>query len=174
MKEKINKPKAARKSSAGFFPAAYNGDVNKVRQLLDDGVNVNKKNKYSQTVLMEASVHGNLECLKLLLDRGANVNVRDRFGCSAVSYASMNGRVEALKLLLDHGGDINIKGWGKTSLMHVCERDHSACITLLLERGANMTLTSDDHGKTAYDYCKSDATRKMLTDAANKIDYVLK
>lgn len=102
------------------------------------------------------------------------MNVQYKLGSSAISIACMNGRVEALRLLRDHGGDINVRGYlGKTPLMHAIECGHSACVLLLLERGADMAITNQE-GKTAYDYCKSEDTKKMLTDAANKIGYVLK
>ena len=80
MKEKANKPKAVTKSLAGYFPAARNGDIKKIRQLLDDGVNIDRRNQNGETTLMQASAAGRLECVQLLLDRGADVNAVNKYG----------------------------------------------------------------------------------------------
>ena len=175
MKEKINKPKAARKqSSAGFLPAAVRGDVTKIRQLLDDGVLVNRANNRGETALMHATLRGHLQCMQLLIDRGADVNAiaKGADGRSAVAYACMRSEVETLKLLLDRGGDVNARGDEEmTPLMYACRFCKPACVALLLERGANPTLT-DHLGDTALAYCKTEEIRKMIEDLTP--DYVLK
>ncbi len=59
--------------------AARRGDAAAVKQLLDEGVDVNTKYRYGVTALTYACDHGHLDVVKLLLDRGADVNVKDSF-----------------------------------------------------------------------------------------------
>jgi len=53
--------------------AAIKGDINSVKALLDQGVDVNES-FYSETPLMLASYYGHIEIVKMLLDRGADID----------------------------------------------------------------------------------------------------
>lgn len=174
MKEKNNKPKVSKsgkKSTSGFLFAARIGDVNKLRELLDDGANIERKNNRGLTALYLATRGGHLECAKLLLDRGADVNATSKNGNSAIILAST---CDILKLLLDHGADVDMKDReGFTPLINASLRDCSTCVALLLERGADPNLPGA-FGKTASDYFVSKEIRKMLDAAANQRAYVLK
>src|SRR4029453_8702571 len=59
--------------------AARKGDATMVKQLLDEGVDVNTKFRYNATALFYACDHGHLEVVKVLLGRGADMNVKDSF-----------------------------------------------------------------------------------------------
>ena len=61
MKDKISTPKVARKqSSARFLPAAVRGDIIRIRQLLDDGADIDRTNNVGETALMHATLRGHL------------------------------------------------------------------------------------------------------------------
>ena len=53
-----------------LYEACRNGDTERVRQLLDEGVPVDEKDKEGKTALMEANLHGQTEVVKLLIDKG--------------------------------------------------------------------------------------------------------
>ena len=174
MKGKINEPKTIKKSLAGFISAARKCNPNKLRQLLDDGVKIEKRNKRGQTALMQASIYGRLKCAELLLGRGADVNAITESGTSAIAYAYMYRHDDIMKVLLDHGANVDVRLYGgKSLLMNASQHARSISVALLLERGADVTLT-DNEGKTALDYCTSAEIRKLLEDAANATNYVLK
>ena len=91
--------------------AARKGDAAAVRQLLDEGVDVNTKFRYNRTALSFAADRGHADVVKLLLDRGADVAVKDTFyGATALSWAVMPAmerkpsHTEVVRLLLEHGG----------------------------------------------------------------------
>lgn len=68
-------------TSSIFTPlqrAAMDGDVNKVKMLLDKGTDINEW-KYG-TPLMFAASSGRLEVVKLLVARGANINAQAEAG----------------------------------------------------------------------------------------------
>jgi hypothetical protein len=90
--------------------AARKGDAAVVKQLLDEGVDVNTKFRYGVTALTYAADHGNLDVVKVLLDRGADVNVKDTFyGLTPLMWAVSPAQkrkpehVEIVKLLLAKG-----------------------------------------------------------------------
>ena len=57
--------------------------------------------------------------------------------------------------------------------MYASAWGHPTCVAFLLERGADPTIT-DDHFKSALSHCKTDEIRKLLEDATNATNYVLK
>lgn len=67
--------------------AAY-GDIDRVRECLDAGADINGQNPdFGVTALMLAAAGGYLEIGKLLLDRGADSGIVDRSGRAALDWA---------------------------------------------------------------------------------------
>ncbi|KMZ58520.1 Protein kinase family protein [Zostera marina] len=56
------------------------GDVDGVKALLDDGIDVNNIDLDGRTALHIAACEENVEVVRLLFSRGANINARDRWG----------------------------------------------------------------------------------------------
>ena len=56
--------------------AAENGELNRVRALLEEGVDVNARSKTGHTALILAANGGHLEVVKALLNAKADANVR--------------------------------------------------------------------------------------------------
>jgi len=93
--------------------AAHTGDLNRVRELLDeDPALANRVSDYvtgylgSGTPLKNAAAKGQIEIVKLLLEAGADPNLPEEgiapHGHALYSAAS-NGHFEIAKLLLEHG-----------------------------------------------------------------------
>lgn len=59
--------------------AARKGDAAAVKQLLDEGLDVNTKFRYGTTALFFACDAGQTEVVKVLLDKGADLTVKDTF-----------------------------------------------------------------------------------------------
>ena len=66
-----------------FHLAAYQGDLEKVKNLIDDGHNVSQENFRNQNALHFAAINGNLELVKLLVDAGLQPaqKVKNKNGC---------------------------------------------------------------------------------------------
>ncbi|MEM7353129.1 MAG: PQQ-binding-like beta-propeller repeat protein [Acidobacteriota bacterium] len=62
-----------------LIEAAQHQDIETVRKLLAEGVDVDSKNRYGATALFYAADKGNLEIVTLLLEKGAEINVTDTF-----------------------------------------------------------------------------------------------
>jgi ankyrin repeat protein len=59
--------------------AARKGDAATVKQLLDEGVDVNTQFRYNATALFYACDHGHVDVVKVLLDKGADLSAKDSF-----------------------------------------------------------------------------------------------
>ena len=70
-----------------MFNAVDNEDNVRVKQLLENGYNVNSKDQYGNTALHEAVRHNYVPIIKLLLKYGANINVKNKFGETPLSLS---------------------------------------------------------------------------------------
>lgn len=121
--------------------ASRKGDLERIEQLLDCGINVNASNKRNKYPLIEALDSGHLEAVKMLLGAGANAN-------SALWSASEKDDRETVEILLEAGGDANMNENGLTPLLRaVCYRNLEV-VELLLDHGAdvNAELNGSAHG----------------------------
>lgn len=111
--------------------AATAGDVAKVKELLDKGVDPNSANRYGGTALSFACDKGQTEVVKLLLDRGANPNSKDTFyNFTAIGWAAQKGHGEIVKLLLDKGVEPDLQ-----VLMTGIYGGHQEIVKTVLQRG---------------------------------------
>jgi len=67
-----------------MIEAAFTGDYEQVKSLLDARVNVNAADEYGHTALMHAALMLNYKIEKLLLERGADVAQMDHGGYTAM------------------------------------------------------------------------------------------
>lgn len=87
--------------------AASAGDVAKLKELLDAGVNPDLANAYGGTALAFAADRGRTEAVKLLLERGANPNTKDKFygGFTPLGAALQKEHMDIAKLLIEKGSE---------------------------------------------------------------------
>ncbi|MEN8227511.1 MAG: ankyrin repeat domain-containing protein [Bacteroidota bacterium] len=127
--------------------AALDGDVEKVRKLLDAGTNLNSPDQEGHTALMYAAFNGHTDIVLLLLNEGAVVDRRDLMGRTALLYASTGPFPETVKLLLEKGAEPNIVDSGEhfSPLMHAAAEGNMNVVKILLEYGADLSLTDVDN-----------------------------
>lgn len=89
--------------------AAKKGDIKRINQLIDAGVDVNSRGLHGLTPLFSALVAKNKKGVKLLLSRKANPNLYADDGRADIHTAcNIVSDPEFLKLILDHGGDTEL------------------------------------------------------------------
>jgi len=84
--------------------AVHNGDVAKVKTLLNGGSDVNARDAWDETPLHFAARHGSTEICSLLLDAGADVKASNESGATPLVEAARVCQEPACTVLLDHGG----------------------------------------------------------------------
>nr|WP_329557902.1 ankyrin repeat domain-containing protein [Leptospira santarosai] len=100
-----------------FFRAIQNGNAERVRSYLQNGLNPNRFR--GVTPLSLAVKYERLEIVHILIEYLADPNVRDSDGVTCISLSkSSHGMSEFAELLLKYGADPTIRDkHGKTYLM---------------------------------------------------------
>jgi len=94
--------------SYSLHAAIHQGDVERVKQLLKDGADINKLDMREwQTPLMYAVSAENPEMVRFLISNGADVNHINPRGSTPLTQTAFLGDIEMVKLLLEHGADIH-------------------------------------------------------------------
>jgi len=120
--------------------ASGQGDIAKVRELLEKGANVDTRDKESGwTPLMAAAFSGSIDVVKLLVVKNADVNAQDKFAWTPLMISSRSGHPDIVRVLLDAGADVNTKtNAGYSALMAAAKQGHTDIVKLLLARGADV------------------------------------
>ena len=152
------------------------GQVDRLRQLLEDGVNPNLPNDRDQTPLHLAASAGDKDAIELLVAHGAKVNMHDWFGQNPLAIAVSGGHAEAVDFLLDNLAAANWKeGSSGRTLLHLSVIGPSVpnvgVMRSLLDAGVKLGAT-DSYGLTALDHAidrrRADAVEFLLQAGALK------
>lgn len=92
-------------NSAPLFSASEKGDVEKIQQAIDSGINVDSFDADGWTPLMVAARNGKLAAVSTLLKAGADVNAMSFKGQTPLIASAISDNPSIVKLLLDSGAD---------------------------------------------------------------------
>jgi cytohesin len=135
--------------SPRIHPAALDGDLDRVKALLDAGTDVNAKDNGGQTPLHWAACGGHKTVVELLLARGANVNAADSGRGTPLHDAAGNGHREVVQMLLAKGADPEPRDdEGLTPAASAVRNGHQEVAELLLARAARTESANRTAGQT--------------------------
>ncbi|KAJ4153909.1 hypothetical protein LMH87_010375 [Akanthomyces muscarius] len=118
-----------------FLLACRHGDLRKCQELINEGVNINGKDKFDYTPLIIASLCGHYELVQLLLEAGALAE-RNTFQGERCIYNALNDRIRNLLLQYD---------FSKSSDPFVYWSSHiTALMDMQSPNTSDITLTSDN------------------------------
>jgi CubicO group peptidase (beta-lactamase class C family) len=85
--------------------AILQGDIDAVRQHIDAGSDLNKKDAWGSTPLIIATTFGKTEIAKALIENGADMTIGNNEGSTPLHIAALLCRTEIVRALLDKGVD---------------------------------------------------------------------
>lgn len=145
-----------------FLRAARAGNLEKVRNFLNEDGDIHTCNANGLNALHLASKEGHVEVVQELLKRGAGVNFTTKKGNTALHIASLAGQKPAVEVLLDSGASVNSKAQnGFTPLYMAAQEGHVDVVRTLLNKGANQQCTTED-GFTAIDVAVQQGHEKVV------------
>ena len=152
--------------------AARRGNLNRVKELLNQGVPVNTQTSGAGwTPLHDAADSGRLSVVQELLRRGAHLNPRTRSGMTPHYVAAFVGHLNIVRELLQHGANINARTHAGSTPLHIaafCRHPH--VVQALQEAGARVntagrTVTRDAAAVRAPNYSKASKHLKKWLEA---------
>ncbi|WP_417431558.1 ankyrin repeat domain-containing protein [Kiloniella sp.] len=94
------------KKALRWFKAAEKGAVKTIKEMIEVGFDLNKKDKDGWTALMLASLNNHRVTATALIKAGAEINVADRLGMTALMAASVAGNKPLVELMVKSGAHI--------------------------------------------------------------------
>jgi ankyrin repeat protein len=145
---------SAQPSPAGeggpLVDAVKKQDLQTVRALLKQKVNINAPAADGFTALHWAAQRNDLQLVNLLLGAGANPKASTRYNITPLYLAAMNGNTAVIERLLNAGADPNGTAQeGQTMLMTAALSGKPDAVRLLLTRGAKVDAKEPYKGQTA-------------------------
>lgn len=143
----------ARQLDNALFREARNasGSVERVRELIAAGADVNRRHKCGSTPLWAAAFHGREDMVAVLRSAGADVGVYGDDGSGPLHWAASNGHLAVVEVLLAHGADPNaLRDSGQSVLAAAISNGHAAVVRRLAEAGAAVDHRYFGHSMPEY------------------------
>ena len=148
--------------------AAQQGNMQAIRTLLKEKVDVNAAHGDGMTPLHWAAFNDDLEAATMLIAAGASPKATTRDGAiTPLLVACKNGNPAMVKAMLDAGADPNnATADGATALMTAAISGSADTVTLLLERGAPVNARESAHEQTALMFAAAENRAAVITALA--------
>jgi ankyrin repeat protein len=89
--------------------AALDGNTEKVKELIQQGADINQRDDIGRTALMFAVINSHYETMRVLLECGADVNAESNKGGTALMGAASDGDLRMVQALLDGGAHVHAR-----------------------------------------------------------------
>jgi ankyrin repeat protein len=140
------------------------GSIDRIRELIAAGANVNRRHKCGSTPLWEAAYHGRQDIVAILLAAGADAAVYGDDGSGPLHWAANNGHLEIVETLLACGADPNaLRDSEQSALNAAVSNGHAKIVEVLVAAGAAVEHRYFDRSMAEYaDWCKQPKIAAML------------
>ncbi|NLW82842.1 MAG: hypothetical protein GXY41_00310 [Phycisphaerae bacterium] len=132
----------------GFTPlhmAIYRKDIDRVKQYLDEGADVEPDSDTGATPMELATASGSLELVKLLHEHGADFISNDQQKRSCLGLAAENRSLDIVQYMLGFNVDVNaVYKEGNTALYYAAVNSDIPMVRTLIEHGAAIDPLNED------------------------------
>ncbi|RZI47293.1 ankyrin repeat domain-containing protein [Rickettsiales endosymbiont of Peranema trichophorum] len=115
--------------------------IDKVREYLENGGDVNFRGILGETALHKASDIGDLEmCQLLLAHHDVQISAFDHVGYTPLHNAVYRGALDIIEVLIKHRANVNLMSENSGAPLHIAVQGDSDTTLLLLEAGADVNI----------------------------------
>ena len=124
-------------STTALMKAAKFGHYESVKFLLENGAQINKKNRQGNSAIMFAVQYGHLDIMQMLLEKGADINDKNILGFTPLLYALDYHQTEIVEYLIENGAEVNVQTKNELTPIKIVKKDKdSLMVAYLVEHGA--------------------------------------
>ena len=153
-----------------LYWAAYQGDLQRIRDLLNNGADANATTVIGSTPLIAAAQAGHPDVIRQLIDSGAAIDHADVKGNTPLITAVMFGQSDVAAYLVQRGANVKLANKAQCSPLHYAVANGDLDVSrMLLAKGADMQATSN-WGWTALTsaafYGKTETVKYLVSEGA--------
>lgn len=100
---------------------AVEGNLEKIKELLNEGVDINFQDEEGRSALHMACDREHLNIVEFLLQNNANINIQDNEGNTPLHYACICCYEDIIKLLLQYSPNLDIKNDDEETPYDLCD-----------------------------------------------------
>lgn len=149
--------------------ASSQGHASIVKNLLNAGADVNRRDQYGRTPIQLAAMYGHAAIARAILAHQADVNVTDRWGKSPLDSAESGGHYKIAVLLLQSGAVPSSKDSHLHAVLCAAAAYGYSEVVLKLIRAGAEPQKKDEYGMTPFQIAKQsghDKTSQILLEYA--------
>lgn len=128
------------KNNDALFDAIHKGDLSRVKELLDDGMDGTQMSGLGNPPFTEAIIINEPEILDELIARNFDINQPSENGATPLMAAIYADREAICHKLLEHGADPNIADKGKKTALYWAVSRMPSMVKPLLKAGADRSF----------------------------------
>jgi ankyrin repeat protein len=160
-------------STFDIVKATQYGAIDRCRQIIEEGHDVNTRDDENVTLLHWAAINNRTEVVKYYIGKGSEVDARGgELNSTPLHWATRQGYLSMVVLLMQHGADPSLlDGEGYNCLHLAAQFGLSSIVAYLLAKGLDIDST-DSSGMTAlmwsaFRVSANDPTRLLITLGAS-------
>lgn len=116
-----------------FMEAAAKGDVETLKQCVEQGADINVRGKAKRTAILIAAMNDQLEAVAYLISAGADIDLQDETCFNPFLYGCINGKLELVKMMIRANPNLELlTRFGGVGLTPACEKGHVDVVRELL------------------------------------------
>ena len=147
-----------------FHSAVMDGNLDRVRLLVEQGADKEMGDVNDSTPLLLASCHGHLDMVQYLVEKGVKIDKPNDIGHTPLMAAAWRGHLEVTRYLLEQGADREkADNNGKTPLHKAAFYGRLETVMLLMRYGADLNAR-DNYGKLPIDMTHNEEIKQAIRD----------